>query len=82
MQKHHSKQLPEYFADNIMPEKKSAEIHNHNLKSSTKKFCSYKLCSMDNNFHFQKNCVKIWNSVNIETKYKFLNTQINQIKIH
>ena len=57
-----------------MPEQKTADIHNHDVRSISMTQLNYKVCSLDNNFSFQQNCVEIWNTIVIKLKRNILNT--------
>ena len=77
--KHYTAHLPEYFASTIMPEQKTADIHNHDVRSTDMTQLNYKLCSIDNNFSFQQNCVKIWNKIDIKLKQSILNKLLKTV---
>ena len=71
--KHHFNQLPQYFAENIMPKKNfilEKDKNKHLLRSNKINMFDYKRCDKTYNQPFTNNCIAFWNSSNLKLKSK------------
>ena len=70
--KHHSKSLPTYFSQKIMPTIKTNQGHDHALRSNNTTQHDYLLNKLHDTetTNFQTECITTWNSLNTEIKNK------------